>query len=66
MQKILLTLLGLMNEVRQQRILHLRVEHVQVFEAFLYLKDLASSRQRWRSDFDRVRVGETSLTTTWA
>ena len=59
MQKTLLRLLGLMNEVSQQLILHLRVELVQVFEAFFYLKDLASSRQRCLSDFDRVRVGET-------
>ena len=32
-----------------------------VNEAFLYLKDFASSRQRWLSDFDRVKVGETNI-----
>ena len=51
--------------------MHFRIQHWRpalrcvttsysnVVEAFLYLKDFASSRQRWLSDFDRVRVGET-------
>ena len=59
MLKTLLRLLGLMNVVSQQLLLPLRVEHVQVIEAFPYLKDFASSRLRWLSDFDWVRVGET-------